>query len=211
VPQGEFLRDKPVGSELCGVEVGEGIGLAPRAIPPAELDLLALINNPTRAFYAVNLFVANWQICATFMPESEVRKMQFQPIVVTPSAAGTNAITDEEAGALARTTVNLFKVWNLADVEACILLGGMSPRTWARWKEGGIGRIDRDLRMRMAHLMGIHKGLRYLFREPVRGYAWIRKSSTAFGGQSALDLMLRGEMSDLSAVREWIDAERGAW
>lgn len=137
--------------------------------------------------------------------------MQLQPIVATPAAAGTTAISDEEAGALARATVNLFKAWNLADAEACTLLGGMSSRTWARWKEGAIGRIDRDLRMRMAHLMGIHKGLRYLFKEPARGYAWIRKPNAAFGGQSALDLMLRGEMSDLAALREWIDAERGAW
>jgi uncharacterized protein (DUF2384 family) len=137
--------------------------------------------------------------------------MLLQQIVNTPAAAGTTLITDEEAGALARTTVNLFKVWNLSDAEACTLLGGMSSRTWARWKDGNIGRIDRDLRMRMAHLMGIHKGLRYLFKDPARGYAWIRKPNSAFGGQSALDLMLRGDMSDLSAVREWIDAERGAW
>ncbi|MCF6114606.1 MbcA/ParS/Xre antitoxin family protein [Mesorhizobium muleiense] len=137
--------------------------------------------------------------------------MLLQQIVNTPAAAGTTLITDEEAGALARTTVNLFKVWNLSDAEACTLLGGMSSRTWARWKDGNIGRIDRDLRMRMAHLMGIHKGLRYLFKDPARGYAWIRKPNSAFGGQSALDLMLRGDMSDLSALREWIDAERGAW
>jgi uncharacterized protein (DUF2384 family) len=137
--------------------------------------------------------------------------MLLQQIVNTPAAAGTTLITDEEAGALARTTVNLFKVWNLSDAEACTLLGGMSSRTWARWKDGNIGRIDRDLRMRMAHLMGIHKGLRYLFKDPARGYAWIRKPNSAFGGRSALDLMLRGDMSDLSALRDWIDAERGAW
>jgi hypothetical protein len=137
--------------------------------------------------------------------------MELQSIIATPAAAGTASITDEEAGALARTTVNLFRVWGLSDSEACTLLGGMSPRTWARWKEGGIGRIDRDLRMRMAHLMGIHKGLRYLFNEPARGYAWIRKPNAAFGGVSALDFMLRGEIADLSAMREWIDAERAAW
>lgn len=142
--------------------------------------------------------------------------MQLQPIVTTPATVGS-VITDDEAGALARTTVNLFKAWNLTDLEACILLGGMSARTWARWKigarskEGGIGRIDRDLRTRMAHLMGIHKGLRYLFSEPARGYAWIRKPNAIFGGQSALDLMLRGEIADLAAMREWLDAERGAW
>jgi len=137
--------------------------------------------------------------------------MSLQPIVTTPISTGHAAISDKEAGALARTTVNLFRAWKLSDADACVLLGGLSARTWARWKEGAIGRIDRDLRMRMAHLMGIHKGLRYLFREPARGYAWIRKPNATFGGQSALGLMLRGEMSDLAAMREWIDAERGAW
>ncbi len=55
----------------------------------------------------------------------------------------------------------------------------MAQRTWARWKDGSIGRIDRDLRARMAILMGIHKGLRYLFTDPARGYAWIRKPNAA--------------------------------
>lgn len=137
--------------------------------------------------------------------------MQLQPIVATPAGIGSDVIDDAEAGALARTTVNLFRAWQLSDAEACTLLGDMSARTWARWKDGQIGRVDRDLRMRMAHLMGIHKGLRYLFREPARGYAWIRKPNAAFGGISALDLMLRGEMSDLEAMRAWLDAERGAW
>jgi len=137
--------------------------------------------------------------------------MQLEQVPATPAQTASSTISDEEAGALARTTVNLFKAWKLTDVEACILLGGMSARTWARWKEGAHGRIDRDLRTRMAHLMGIHKGLRYLFREPGRGYAWVRKPNAAFGGLSALQLMQRGEISDLSALRDWLDAERGAW
>lgn len=137
--------------------------------------------------------------------------MQLEPIHNTPSAARSPVISDDEAGALARTTINLFKAWDLSDAEARILLGDMAARTWARWKDGEIGRIDRDLRMRMAHLMGIHKGLRYLFKEPQRGYQWIRKNNDAFGGQSALGIMLRGEISDLALMREWLDAERGAW
>lgn len=137
--------------------------------------------------------------------------MQLHLVAATPARADSPVITEEEAGALARTTVNLFRAWGLTDAEARTLLGGMAARTWARWKDGEVGRIDRDLRMRMAHLMGIHKGLRYLFRDPTRGYAWIRKQNTAFGGSSALDIMLRGELSDLALMREWLDAKRGAW
>lgn len=120
-------------------------------------------------------------------------------------------VTDAEAAVLARATVNLAKAWKLTDTEARELLGGMSARTWARWKEGSLGRIDRDLRARMAHLMGIHKGLRYLFKDASRGYEWVRKPNDALEGMSALDVMLRGEISDLASIRDWLNAERGAW
>ena len=137
--------------------------------------------------------------------------MDLQLVTPTPAKPATPAITNDEAAALARTTVNLFRAWQITDAEACTLLGDMAKRTWARWKDGQIGRIDRDLRMRMALLIGIHKGLRNLFRDPERGYAWIRKPNAAFEGHSALDVMLRGEMTDLIALRDWLNAERGAW
>ena len=125
--------------------------------------------------------------------------MQFANIQPTASRPDLAVITDQEAAALARTTVSLFRAWQLSDIEARTLLGDMAQRTWARWKEGGIGRIDRDLRARMAILMGIHKGLRYLFSDPARGYVWIRKPNAAFNGQSALDIMMRGEITDYKA------------
>ena len=136
--------------------------------------------------------------------------MQFATIQPTVSRPDLPAITDEEAAALARTTVNLFRSWQLSDIEARSLLGDMAQRTWARWKEGGIGRIDRDLRARMAILMGIHKALRYLFTEPARGYVWIRKPNAAFADQSALSVMMRGEITDLIDLRAYLDAERSA-
>lgn len=137
--------------------------------------------------------------------------MQFATVNQTPSSPQTPTITDAEAEALARTTVNLFRMWGLSDAEARTLLGDMAQRTWARWKDGNIGRIDRDLRARMAILMGIHKGLRYLFTDASRGYAWVRKPNATFGGQSALDIMMRGDITDLIDVRDYLDAERGAW
>ena len=137
--------------------------------------------------------------------------MQFATIQPTISRPDLPTITEQEAAALARTTVNLFRAWQLSDLEARVLLGDMAQRTWARWKEGNIGRIDRDLRARMAILMGIHKGLRYLFRDAARGYAWIRKPNAAFNGKSGLDIMMRGEITDLIDLRSYLDAERGAW
>ena len=56
--------------------------------------------------------------------------------------------------------------------------------------------------------MGIHKALRLVFREPQRGYAWIKAANTAFAGTSALKVMLGGELTDLMRVRRYLDAER---
>jgi len=136
--------------------------------------------------------------------------MQFAQVLKTEAKLHINLITDAEASALARTTVQLFRKWELSNAEARTLLGDMSSRTWSRWKSGKIGKIDRDLRARMAILMGIHKGIRHLVVDPSREYRWIRKPNSFLGGASALDVMMRGEMVHLLAVREYLDAERSA-
>lgn len=119
-------------------------------------------------------------------------------------------LTDEEAEAMFRAVRNLFVRWGLTDDQASTLLD-LPVRTFRRWKADGPGRIDRDGRARLSNLMGIHKALRIIFREPERGYRWIKAPNTAFGGASALDAMLGGELTDLMRVRRYLDNERGGW
>ena len=119
-------------------------------------------------------------------------------------------VTDEEAAAMFRAVLNLFKLWAVTDDQAAILLD-LPPRTFARWKAAKVGRFNRDGKARLSNLMGIHKALRILFREAPRGYAWVKAPNEAFGGRSALDVMLGGELTDLMRVRRYLDAERGAW
>ncbi|MCW5718516.1 MAG: DUF2384 domain-containing protein [Bauldia sp.] len=119
-------------------------------------------------------------------------------------------ITDAEAAAAFRAVANLFRLWGVTDAEAATILD-LPRRTYARWKAGDIGRIGRDGKARLSNLLGIHKALRIVFREPVRGYAWIRAPNAAFAGRSALEIMLGGELTDLMRVRRYLDAERGAW
>jgi Ni/Co efflux regulator RcnB len=123
----------------------------------------------------------------------------------------TREITSEEAAAMLRAAFKLFERWGVSDAEARTLLGQPSASTFYRWKRGEVGAIPRDTAWRLGDLMGIHKALRYMFREPERGYAWIKKPNDAFGGRSALQRMLAGAPIDLTAVRSYLDAERGAW
>ena len=85
----------------------------------------------------------------------------------------------------------------------------MPRRTFRRGKAERPGRLDRDGKARLSNLMGIHKALRIIFREPQRGYAWIKAPNQAFGGATALGVMLGGELTDLMRVRRYLDAERG--
>ncbi|MBD2843517.1 MbcA/ParS/Xre antitoxin family protein [Erythrobacter rubeus] len=120
-------------------------------------------------------------------------------------------ITDEEAAAMFRAVVNLFGKWGVSDEQASILLD-VPVRSYRRWKaDGEPGRIDRDTKARLSNLMGIHKALRYMFRETQRSYAWVQAPNDAFQGRPALDIMLGGELTDLMRVRRYLDAERGGW
>jgi hypothetical protein len=118
------------------------------------------------------------------------------------------AITDEEAAAMFRAALSLFRRWRVRDDQSAVLLD-VPLRTFRRWKTGEIGRIGRDGKARLANLMGIHKALRLIFADRQRGYSWIKAPNTAFGGKSALEVMLGGELTDLMRVRRYLDAERG--
>lgn len=119
-------------------------------------------------------------------------------------------ITDEEAAAMFRAALNLFRLWGVNDDQAATILD-VPRRTFARWKAGEVGRLGRDGKARLSNLIGIHKALKIVFREASRGYAWIKAPNAAFGERSALDIMLGGELTDLMRVRRYLDAERGGW
>ena len=131
-------------------------------------------------------------------------------VTVAPKPFSPDPITDEEAGAMFRAALNLFRLWGVTDDQAAIILD-LPRRTFARWKTGEIGRIGRDGKARLSNLMGVHKALRIIFKEPARGYGWIKAPNAAFSGRSALDVMLDGELTDLMRVRHYLDAERGGW
>lgn len=136
--------------------------------------------------------------------------LALQPVDTAPAAFRAEPITQDEGAAMFRAALGLFGKWGVTDEQAAVLLD-MPVRSYRRWKAEGPGRISRDGRARLSNIMGIHKALRIIFQEPQRAYAWIRAGNAAFGGASALDVMLGGELTDIMRVRRYLDAERGGW
>ncbi|MGL4637494.1 MAG: MbcA/ParS/Xre antitoxin family protein [Beijerinckiaceae bacterium] len=133
-----------------------------------------------------------------------------QAIDTTARTFSPAPISDDEAAASFRAIINLFRLWDITDEQAAVLVD-MPLRTYRRWKAGEQGRITRDGKARLSNILGIHKALRLIFREPPRAYDWIKAPNAAFGGASALAIMLGGELTDLMRVRRYLDAERGSW
>lgn len=116
-------------------------------------------------------------------------------------------ITTDEAAAAARAIVNLFARWRLSDHQACEILGGISRRTWSRWKAGHLGRISRDRATRLGMLVGIHAALRIMFTDKERGYAWVSRPNDVYDGRSPAEVMADGSVFALARVYKYVTSE----
>jgi Protein of unknown function (DUF2384) len=121
-----------------------------------------------------------------------------------------NAAPERDAVAL-RAFFRLAELWGLSMEQARLLLGRPSRATMYNWKAGRARTVAHDTLRRISYLLGIYKALQILYRDPQLADAWIRQPNAAFGGQSALERMLAGDMTDLAAVRAHLDAARGGW
>jgi hypothetical protein len=119
--------------------------------------------------------------------------------------------TREAAQALLRTYFDIAEAWHLSSKEAMTLLGLRSRSTYHLWKGGKSGPLSPDTLERVSYVLGIYKALQMLLPSDDAADAWIRKPNEAplFGGRSALDRMLSGNVADLYEVRRYLDAQRG--
>jgi hypothetical protein len=90
-----------------------------------------------------------------------------------------------------------------------VLLGRPSRATLFNWKAGEVRRLSHDTLCRVSYVLGIWKALQILFPTPERADAWVRKRNALLHGQSPLQRMLAGDVTDLAAVRAVLDAARG--
>ena len=109
--------------------------------------------------------------------------------------------------------LRLAEIWRLTSAEASTLLGDVSERTWFRMKKGeraGGGALSQDTLTRISALIGIFKGLRLLFSEPL-SHEWIRlpNKGSLYAGQRPLDVLIKGGIPKMLEVRRHIDALRG--
>ena len=114
-------------------------------------------------------------------------------------------------GPALRAFTNIAEAWGLSVAEQLKLLGLASRSTFFKWRREREPRLPRDTLERLSYLLGIYKALQILLPDARAADQWVRMPNQAplFGGRSALDRMLSGQVSDLFVVRQYLDAERG--
>lgn len=133
---------------------------------------------------------------------------------MTISAASKKELdTKALAGPALRTFFRIADNWKLSTDDQLKLLGEPSRATFFNWKKNRDVDLYRDTLERISYVVGIFKALQVLLPEQAAADAWIHKKNQAplFGGKSALERMLSGQVSDLFLIRQYLDAQRGGW
>lgn len=129
----------------------------------------------------------------------------------TPPNLADAATRERLTPAAVDGVVRLAEIWRLTSAEVCALLGAVSERTWFRMKKGErSGALSQDALTRVSVLIGVFKGLRLLFSEPLSD-EWVRlpNKGPLYGGRRPLDAMIEGGIPKMLEVRRHIDALRG--
>jgi hypothetical protein len=127
-----------------------------------------------------------------------------------PRIAETPARRDLAPPAL-RAFFNITARWGLGNEQERVLLGSPGRSTFYRWKRDLSGQLPHDVLERISYVLGIYKALHLIFGSDRQADDWVRRANAAplFGGRSALDRMLGGQVADLFVVRQYLDAQRG--
>lgn len=115
------------------------------------------------------------------------------------------------SGPALRTFFRIAKAWRLGNQQQMRLLGNPPRSTYFRWRQADGVVLPRDTLERISYVFGIYSALQILLPKADAADAWIKKPNAApiFGGRSALDRMLSGQVGDLFLVRQYLDAQRG--
>jgi Antitoxin Xre/MbcA/ParS C-terminal toxin-binding domain len=101
--------------------------------------------------------------------------------------------------------------WGADNPVAQRILGSPPARTFYSWKKEPPARLPEDTLRRIGYVAGIWKALQIVYSDPKLADTWVSRENDFFGGQTPLQRMAAGDVTDLAAVRAYIDAARAPW
>lgn len=112
---------------------------------------------------------------------------------------------------LMRGFFGIIRLWDADNADARRILGDPRERTFYAWKSGRVGRLSADVVRRIGYVAGIYKALQILYGDTRQADEWVKRPNRQLGGQTPLARMAAGDVTDLAAVRAYLDAARAPW
>jgi uncharacterized protein (DUF2384 family) len=106
---------------------------------------------------------------------------------------------------------SIMQLWDVDNETARRIIGSPPERTFYQWKKGNGLRLPEDTMRRIGYVAGIWKALQIVYSRPDHADSWVKRPNKFFGGHTPLQRMAAGDVTDLAAVRAYIDAARGLW
>jgi len=132
------------------------------------------------------------------------------PVLAANRSPHPNLTRDQVRDAFAGF-FRIMALWGADNVRARAILGLPAERTFYKWRNGEVGAVPNDVLRRIGYVSGIWKALQILYSDHVQADGWVRRPNRSFGGQTPLERMSAGDVTDLAAVRQYVDAARGPW
>lgn len=125
--------------------------------------------------------------------------------------AQSDPTTPEQVSKIANSAFfRIMELWSVSPDQARVLLGNPALSSFFAWKTGHGGMLSKDTLERIGYVLGIYKALQVLYPDTALADGWITRGMDVFGGQSPLQRMLGGDVSDLYEVRRYLDYVRGS-
>ena len=137
--------------------------------------------------------------------------MEIAMVVLERAAATANRMPAERHALALKGFFGIMQRWGIDNETARRMLGSPPERTFFAWKRGSVGRVPEDTLRRIGYVAGIWKALEILYSDPALADGWIKRPNDFFGGQTPLQRMAAGDVTDLAAVRAYLDAARAPW
>ena len=109
--------------------------------------------------------------------------------------------------------LNIARLWKLSVQEQITILGLNSKSKFYNLKNNPNPILSDDMLERISYILGIYKALQILLPDTSASDQWVKQPnfSPFFGGKSALNKMMSGNVSDIAIVRQYLDAQREGW
>jgi len=129
-----------------------------------------------------------------------------------PGALNSAETRKNQSGPAMKAFVRMMDTWDMSIDQRRAILGDIPKATYHKWASGNVGTLSRDQLERIGVTLGIFKGLSLIFNDEGGRLRWFKSNNHdyAFKGKSPAARMVDGGMSDLYAVREYLDGMRGA-